>query len=108
MVFDHRLTLCEDLKFKISMKVLRSLTSERTDKSAFTHLDTVHGGSQSLLQLGQFAAQVRIIPHQLFVHLRQLIQIVLQETDLLFLRERASVVFVVLSVHRLHKETRKL
>lgn len=70
-----------------------------------TDLDTVHGGPQPLLQLGQFAAQVRVIPHQLFVHLRQLIQVVLQKTDLLFLRERASVVFVVLCVHRLHKET---
>lgn len=53
-------------------------------------LDALHGGAQALLQLGQLAAQVGVVPHQLLVHFRELLQVVLQERDLLFLGERTA------------------
>lgn len=46
--------------------------------------------SQSLLQLGKFAAKICIITYQLFVHFRELFKIVLQEGDFLLLRSTAS------------------
>lgn len=53
-------------------------------------LDALHGGAQSLLQLGQLAAQIRVVAHQLLVHFGELLQVVLQERDLLLLRERPA------------------
>lgn len=64
-------------------------------------LDAVHRRAQSLLQLGQLAAQVGVVAHQLLVHLGQLLQVVLQERDLLLLGQRAAVVLVVLGRDRL-------
>lgn len=62
---------------------------------------TLHRCSQSLLQLWQFTAQVGVITHQLLVHLRQLLQVVLQEGNLLLLGQRPAVVLAVLGVDRL-------
>uniref|UniRef100_A0A182TEV5 Uncharacterized protein n=1 Tax=Anopheles melas TaxID=34690 RepID=A0A182TEV5_9DIPT len=55
-------------------------------------------GPQALLELGQLAPQVRIIPHELLVHLRQLLEVVLEEGNLLLLGERPAVVLGVLRV----------
>ncbi len=49
-------------------------------------LHPLHRRLQPLLQLRQLAPQVRIVAHQLLVHLGQLLQVVLQERDLLLLR----------------------
>lgn len=48
-------------------------------------LDPLHRCPQTFLQLGQFTAQIGIVPHQLLVHLGQLFQVVLEEGDLLLL-----------------------
>lgn len=53
-------------------------------------LDALHCGSEPLLELGHLAAQVGVVANQLLVNLRQLLEIVLQERDLLFLRERTA------------------
>jgi hypothetical protein len=49
------------------------------------YLDSLHGGTQTLLQLGQLAAKVGVVSHQLLMHLGQLVEVVLQEADLLLL-----------------------
>lgn len=57
---------------------------------SFKCFNTLHGGAQALLELGQFTAQVGVVAHQLLVHLRQLLQVVLQERNLLLLCEGAT------------------
>ena len=66
-----------------------------------TDLDPLHGGPQPLLQLGQLAAQVGVVSHQLLVHLGQLVEVVLQERDLLLLGQRAAHVVRLLPQRRL-------
>jgi hypothetical protein len=49
------------------------------------YLDSLHCSTQPLLQFRQLTSKICIVSNQLLVNLRQLVQIVLQETNLLFL-----------------------
>lgn len=58
-------------------------------------LDAFCGSTKPLLQLGEFTAQICIVPDQLLVHLGKLFQVVLQEGDLLLLSSAAPSIVAV-------------
>lgn len=44
---------------------------------SFEGFNAFHGSAQAFLEFGQLAAQVGVVAHQLLVHFRQLLQVVL-------------------------------
>jgi hypothetical protein len=77
--------------FAIAHRALFRLLQRRLER-----LHALHRRPEPLLQLGQFAAEVRVVSDQLLVHLRQLVQVVFEERDFLLLGQRAAVLLVVL------------
>merc|ERR550532_1440099 len=59
-------------------------------------LHPLHCCPQPLLQLGELAPQVSVVPDQLLVHLGQLVQVVLEEGDLLLLSQGPTSLFRLL------------